>query len=100
MSEPVAYGGATLIDGTGSDPLDDAVLVIENGRVAQVTTGKHYRRRSEQATVDLSGLFVIPGLIDCHVHFRGTLSHSAREWVLESNMQQAILSVAQARSML
>lgn len=53
--------GATLVDGTGADPLEAATLAIgDDGRIAAADT--------DGDTLDLSGLTVLPGLIDAHVH--------------------------------
>ncbi len=57
------YAGATLIDGTGSEPMPDSVIVVEDGRVTQVRQGAGV---SDQ--VDLTGKYVIPGLLDANVH--------------------------------
>jgi imidazolonepropionase-like amidohydrolase len=54
--------GGQIFDGTGS-PVAGGDLVIENGRIADVGTGLD---GDEQ--VDVSGLTLLPGLFDCHVH--------------------------------
>ncbi|MFN8526812.1 MAG: amidohydrolase family protein [Chloroflexota bacterium] len=62
----VALLGATVIDGTGGAPKRDATVVVRHGRIAEVS-----RRRdlgSEVACIDVAGKWVMPGLIDCHVH--------------------------------
>ena len=41
-------------------------VVVEEGRVAELTTGAS--ARSEEVEHDVSDLFLLPGLIDCHVH--------------------------------
>ncbi|HVV75640.1 MAG TPA: amidohydrolase family protein [Mycobacteriales bacterium] len=69
------YVGATVVDGTGADPVETDVHVVD-GKVAAL--GK---APSGADTVDLSGLTVTPGLIDGHVHLglsspiRAMLSH-------------------------
>ena len=68
--------GATLIDGTGAPPRGPMDIVIENSRIASVvsvgypgapidTSG---RPRNATREIDGTGLYVIPGLVDLHVH--------------------------------
>jgi imidazolonepropionase-like amidohydrolase len=54
--------GGRVFDGTGS-AVADADVVISAGRIVEVGTGLD---GDEQ--VDVSGLTLLPGLIDCHVH--------------------------------
>jgi hypothetical protein len=58
----------TVIDGTGAPPTSGMTIVVEGDRIADVfRTGE--REVPPGATLrDLSGHFVIPGLIDSHVH--------------------------------
>jgi N-acyl-D-amino-acid deacylase len=55
--------GGTLIDGTGADPRA-ADIAVDAGRVTEVgvvqTIAEH--------VVDVTGLTVLPGLIDLHPH--------------------------------
>jgi imidazolonepropionase-like amidohydrolase len=51
-----------LWDGTGSDPVEDAVLVVEDGKISD-------RPPPEGADeLDLGDRFVMPGLVDAHNH--------------------------------
>ena len=61
MSRTVLHGGR-VFDGTGS-PVADADVVISGGQIVDVGTGLD---GDEQ--VDVSGLTLLPGLFDCHVH--------------------------------
>ena len=61
MSRRVLSGGR-IFDGTGS-PAADGDVVIEDGRILDVGQGLD---GDEQ--VDVSGLTLLPGLFDCHVH--------------------------------
>ncbi len=57
----------TLIDGTGASPVDDATIVVKDGRVA--SAGQTPGAMADDAKViDGSGLWAVPGLIDTHVH--------------------------------
>ncbi len=100
MPGVTVYRGATLIDGTGAEPIRDSVLAVQGGSVVHAGPEAGYHAAPDETVVDLSGLVVIPGLIDCHAHLRGTSSRGVVNWVLEPNLLQAIVSVAQARSML
>ncbi len=61
--------GATLIDGTGKAPVADAVIVIEGDKVKAVG-GKQTSYSAGATVVDLSGKFVIPGLVNSHNHYQ------------------------------
>jgi N-acetylglucosamine-6-phosphate deacetylase len=47
--------------------IDSASLLIENGRIARISTAAE-RTPASQSTVDLSGLTIFPGFIDVHIH--------------------------------
>ena len=59
--------GATLIDGTGRDPVANGSVVIDDdGRISEV--GRLARFPAGADVIDVGGKTVMPGLIDCHVH--------------------------------
>jgi imidazolonepropionase-like amidohydrolase len=62
----LAIVGGRLIDGLGGDPIADATLVIEDGRVRAAGKGARVPRGAE--VIDAAGRTVLPGIIDCHVH--------------------------------
>ena len=67
----VALRGATLVDGTGAAPREDALLVVENGRIRSVGPSSPAALAALPAGVevrDVSGRWILPGLIDAHVH--------------------------------
>ena len=61
MTRTVLHGGR-VFDGTGS-PIADADVLISAGEIVDVGIGLD---ADEQ--VDVSGLTLLPGLFDCHVH--------------------------------
>lgn len=69
---PVALVGATLADGTGAPPVRDAVIVVRSGRIACAGTRQACPVPAGTDTMSLAGLYVIPGLVDAHVHFSQT----------------------------
>src|SRR5215211_2267258 len=64
-----ALVGATLIDGRGGPPLHDAVVVIRGDRIESVGGGDSLDLPSDAEVVDVAGQYVLPGLIDVHVHY-------------------------------
>jgi hypothetical protein len=64
----VALVGATLIDGSGGPPLPQAVVVVRRGTIEAVGTRAGFSLPPRTTQVDVSGRWIIPGLIDGHVH--------------------------------
>ena len=60
--------GATLIDGSGSRPLLNSVVVIEGDRIVAVGSRGRVRIPTEARVIDARGLVVAPGFIDAHNH--------------------------------
>ncbi|MBA2606964.1 MAG: amidohydrolase family protein [Acidobacteriota bacterium] len=67
--EILALTNVTVIDGNSGRPKPNMTLVISRERIAEMfSTGK--KRLPAGATVmDLSGQYIMPGLIDSHYHF-------------------------------
>jgi imidazolonepropionase-like amidohydrolase len=64
----IALVGATLIDGAGGPALPDAAIVVRRGRVESVGTRAEFELPARTVRVDLTGRWIIPGLIDAHAH--------------------------------
>ncbi len=58
---------ARIIDGTG-DVLADRFIVVEDRRIADIAPMSGFPETPGGEVVDVSGLTVMPGMIDCHVH--------------------------------
>jgi imidazolonepropionase-like amidohydrolase len=63
-----ALVGATVVDGTNRAPLRDAVVVVKDGRIADVGPRGTVGIPAGMAVADLAGKTVIPGLWDMHTH--------------------------------
>ncbi|MDP1545014.1 MAG: amidohydrolase family protein [Anaerolineales bacterium] len=63
----------TLVDGTGRAPIEGAVVVIRDGKVVYAGTASGWKEAGRDfVELDLRGHFVLPGLLDAHVHWSGS----------------------------
>ena len=67
VAETRAYTGATLIDGTGRPAMANATVLIEDDRI--VAAGSGFDVPEGARVIDLTGKWIVPGLIDAHIHF-------------------------------
>jgi imidazolonepropionase-like amidohydrolase len=70
----LALVGATVIDGTGGPPLADAALVVRRGKIESLGSRAAFALPKRTSQVDLSGRWIIPGLIDVHAHVSAAAS--------------------------
>src|ERR1700674_1444081 len=75
----VALTGARVINGTGAQPLEQATIVITNGRIEAV--GTKVKIPAGATRVDMSGKTIMPGIVNAHGHlsFKFDDSLPARE---------------------
>jgi imidazolonepropionase-like amidohydrolase len=64
----VALVGGTLIDGNGGPPLKNAVLVMEGERITAVGPRGRIEVPADAEVFDVSGQYLLPGLMDANVH--------------------------------
>ncbi len=64
----LAFTGATLIDGSGGEPIQDGVLLIQNGRIVAVGARAEVEIPERAAVRDVTGKYIMPGLINTHGH--------------------------------
>lgn len=83
-----AFVGARLIDGTGRSALDNAVLVVRDGRVDQLGPPDLVRPPAGARTITLTGKFVIPGLISAHAHVSDVQGTRPRAYTDENTLRQ------------
>ncbi|KQS02167.1 Xaa-Pro dipeptidase [Sphingomonas sp. Leaf357] len=60
----------TLLDKPGQTPRGNSTIIVRDGRIAEIRAG-FAPPEAGAALVDLSKQFVLPGLIDMHVHLWG-----------------------------
>ncbi len=67
--KPIVLTNGILIDGAGREPLVDATVVIRGEEIVAVGPGPEVALPQEPYDkYDLSSQYLLPGLIDCHVH--------------------------------
>ena len=78
--------GATVIAGTGAAPIVNAVIVVRDGKIQAVDKAGDESVPEDADVVDVTGKFIVPGMINAHGHVGGTLgmegNHYSRENVL------------------
>jgi imidazolonepropionase-like amidohydrolase len=63
----------TLIDGSGRPPLAGAAMVIDAGRIVWVGPVVRLSAPAGAETVDLTGKYVMPGIVNLHGHLGNTI---------------------------
>ena len=87
VGEATAFTNVTLIDGTGAPPRRGVTVLVRDRRVAEVFAAGAKQLPPGTAVVDGTGRYLIPGLIDAHIHL-GTMPNRPR------NVTEAILANA------
>jgi len=71
LAATIVLRGATLVDGTGAPPQANVLLVIRDGRILSVSSATPAALAAlppGSEVVDAGGRWIVPGLIDAHVH--------------------------------
>ena len=95
----IAIRAGKLIDGKSDQPILNALIVIEGGKIVSVTTGGS--QPPDATLIDLSHATVLPGLMDVHTHTLLNGDVTAQEYddqlLKESIPYRAILAARNAR---
>src|SRR5580700_125690 len=86
--------GGRLIDGTGAAPVSGATVVIRDQRIEAVATGPAGEWPQDAEIIDVSGMTVLPGLIDCHDHMAMHGYDLARRWGIDEPQSTRTLRTA------
>lgn len=80
MSLTLVLKNLVLIDGTGRSAQRQKMLVIRDGRIVYIGEEGGWTTGPEESVteLDLGGGYVLPGLIDCHVHLAGEGAEDSR----------------------
>jgi imidazolonepropionase-like amidohydrolase len=64
----LAFVGARIIDGTGAEPVPDAVMVVQDGKITAVGTTASVTIPAGATRVKVAGKTIMPGMINTHGH--------------------------------
>ena len=70
QTRPIVLQGGILIDGTGHPVIEDAVVVVQDGRIREVGKRGEFTIPQGAEMIDAKGKTILPGLIDGHCHYR------------------------------
>lgn len=87
------YAG-TLFAVPGDDPLKEQTIVVKDGRISEIAAG-FVRAGAGTTVIDLRNHFVLPGLIDSHVHLLGELGARSKLQLTEDSESMVALRGAQ-----
>ena len=82
----------TLIDGSRGQPLTGAAMIVDAGRIVWVGPVTQLKSPAGAETIDLTGKYVMPGIVNLHGHLGNTvdLTQDAKFFTresLEKNLQ-------------
>ncbi|HXL49350.1 MAG TPA: amidohydrolase family protein [Xanthobacteraceae bacterium] len=67
-AQTTALRGARVIDGRGGAPIDNAVIVVRDGRIVAIGPSAATAVPPDAQVVDYTGKAIIPGLVSDHSH--------------------------------
>ena len=91
-----ALVGATLIDGTGGPVLQDSAVILDGNVISAVGPRGAVAIPPNADVIDLSGLTLMPGLIDTHDHLADKNYSLLSRWEIEEPTSLSHLKTARA----
>ena len=73
MSSIILIKNVTLIDGTGREPLVNATIAVQDRKIIHAGKARQWQASYDEDLIglDFNGKYLLPGLIDSHVHLSG-----------------------------
>ena len=86
--------GAALIDGSGGPVVNDSAVLIDEDRIVEAGPRAAVTMPPDVEVIDVSGMTVMPGLIDCHDHLASKGYDLASRWDLNEPISLGHLRTA------
>jgi imidazolonepropionase-like amidohydrolase len=85
----------TLIDGNGGAPVSNAAMIIDNGRISWIGPASQLKAPAGAETTDLTGKFVMPGIMNLHGHLGATVDlKQSADNLTEANVEKNLKTYA------
>ncbi len=92
MSRLTLIEAGRLIDGIGSEPIESARMVIEDGAIREVGPSSQVQvPQGDVERIDFSDLTIMPGLLDGHVHLVFSAQSTALPDILSESNRRILL---------
>lgn len=92
-SKTVDYLGATLIDGWSAMPKQNMMIVTTGNRITAVLSAEHFEPKSDDEVVDVRSKFILPGLINTHVHLATLADPAVAKAYLRRELYSGVTTV-------
>ncbi len=89
-----AIVGGKLIDGTGAAPVSDMTVLVDGERIIEVGPRAAVTVPPDAEVIDVTGMTVMPGLIDCHDHLASENYDLLSRWGLDDPASLRFLRTA------
>lgn len=103
IDEKFALLDVSIVDGYGGYPERQKAVIVKDGLISWIGTMDKYRKEETVQEISLEGHFVMPGMIDAHVHLsggRGNMEYQEIEVMAENKMLRAMRAVYEAQAIL
>lgn len=89
----IVYRGVTLIDGASAAPRANMAIVVEGERIKAIMPADQLKAEADAKVHDMAGMYVIPGMIDSHVHYATNPNRVFAEAELKRNVYGGVTGV-------
>jgi imidazolonepropionase-like amidohydrolase len=95
-SGKIALTGGTVVDLNGGAPLRNAVVLVEGEKISAIGTAEEIKLDAGTETIDVTGTWLIPGLMNMHVHLGFILPGKMQAELANETEGELTLRMAQA----
>ncbi|HJU02445.1 MAG TPA: amidohydrolase family protein, partial [Actinomycetes bacterium] len=99
--DPVVLRAPRLLDGTGAQPVDDAAVLLDGGRIAYAGPATGLPDGADRIeALDFPAATLLPGLVDAHVHLVASGGPDLAADVPRTEAERMLAAVVNARRQL
>jgi imidazolonepropionase-like amidohydrolase len=101
IPDPVVLRAPRLLDGTGAQPVADAAVLMEGGRIAYAGPAAGLPTTAAGVEIrEFPGATLLPGLVDAHVHLVASAGPDLAADIPRSEAERTLAAVRNARRQL